>query len=319
MKNIAVVTGGSAAERSISLKSADVVCKHLDKTKFTPYKVVINEHEWIVESNGSTVGSIDKNNFEATVNGNKVLFDKVFVALHGTPAEDGKLQGYFDLLNIPYNCCGVLQAALTFDKYRCKEYLQNYNVKTARSKVFRAGESSDFEISFGYPAFVKPNKNGSSYGASKIDNHTQLHSAIQEAFKYDNEVIVEEYLKGTEVTCGVIQINGKATALPLTEIRSKNNFFDFQAKYEGASQEITPAEISEELTQNIQQTSVAIYNALGMKGMCRIDFIIKENTHYMLEVNSVPGLSEESLIPQQARAFGLSLPELFSLSLDNTH
>lgn len=316
IENIAVVTGGSAAERSISLKSADVVCEYLDKGKYKPYKVVLNENEWIVEAEGKAIGLVDKNDFSATINGKKVLFDKVFVALHGTPAEDGKLQGYFDLLNISYNCCGVLQAALTFDKFRCKEYLQNYGVNIARGKVFRAGEQHNFNLDFEFPVFVKPNKNGSSYGASKVDDKNNLEWAVAEAFKYDDEVIVEEYLKGTEVTCGVLNINGTPTALPLTEIRSKNAFFDFEAKYKGESKEVTPAEISEQLTTAIQLTSTKIYAALGMKGMCRIDYIVKDNVHYLLEVNSIPGLTVESLVPQQARAFGLSLTELFTISLD---
>lgn len=316
MKNIAVVTGGSAAERSISLKSAEVVCKHLDRAKFTPYKIVLNDTEWVVETNGNVVATVDKNDFSAVVGGNKIVFHKVFMALHGTPAEDGKLQGYFDLLNIPYNCCGVLQAALTFDKARCKEYLKNYGIQTASSKLFALKNEQTFSVEFPLPVFVKPNKNGSSYGASKVDEPSKLQTAIETAFQFDDEVIVEEYLKGTEVTCGVIKVNGKTTALPLTEIRSKNAFFDFQAKYEGASREITPAEITTDLTEAIQQTSIKIYDVLGMKGMCRIDYIVKENTYYMLEVNSVPGLSEESIVPQQARAFGLSLSELFSLSLE---
>ncbi len=317
MKNIAVVTGGSAAERGISLKSADVVCKYLDKEKYRPFKVVLNEKEWVVEENGNTIATIDKNDFTCVVKGEPVVFDKVFVALHGTPAEDGKLQGYLDLLNIPYNCCGVLQAALTFDKNRCKEYLSNYGVKTAKAKLFRISEykNAPVEVEFSYPVFVKPNKNGSSYGAAKIDEAKDLAAAIDNAFKYDDEVIVEEYIKGTEVTCGVITIDGKITALPLTEIRSKNSFFDFNAKYEGGSLEITPAEIDANLFAQIQATSVLIYKTLDFKGMSRIDYIIRDGEYFMLEVNSIPGLSEESLIPQQARAHGISLTELFSISL----
>lgn len=316
IKNIAVVTGGNAAERSISLKSADVVCAYLDKAKFRPFKVVLNDDEWIIEQEGAKVGVVDKNDFSATVQGNKITFEKVFVALHGTPAEDGKLQGYFELLNIPYNCCGVLQAALTFDKNRCKEYLKNYGVKTAKSKIFKVSEAADFNLDFSFPVFVKPNKNGSSYGASKVDEQKDLKAAIENAFQYDDEVIVEAFLKGTEVSCGVLKIKGKITALPLTEIRTQNAFFDFQAKYEGASQEITPAEVPTEISTAIQKTTEKIYAALGMKGMCRIDYIIVGNEHYMLEVNSVPGLSVESIVPKQAAAFGLSLTDLFSLSLE---
>jgi D-alanine-D-alanine ligase len=320
-KNIAVVTGGSAAEVGISLKSAAVVCKHLEGDKYNPYKVILGESEWSVEKNDIKVGIIDKNDFSFTQNGNKVTFDAVFVALHGTPAEDGKLQGYFELLGIPYNCCNVLSAALTFDKLRCKDYLKSFGVATAKAMLFTNSvltEAQKEEIdTFAFPLFVKPNKNGSSYGAAKVDATDELEAALANGLKYDDEVIVEEFLKGTEVTCGVIVHNGKITALPITEIRSKNAFFDYKAKYEGDSQEITPAEISGELTNAIQATSEAIYVQLGFKGMCRVDYIIRNDIYYMLEVNSVPGLSEESLIPQQARAHGLTLKELFEESIEN--
>ncbi len=320
-KNIAVVTGGSAAEVGISLKSAAVVCKHLEGEKFSPYKVLLGETEWTVEKNDVQVGVIDKNDFSFTQNDHKVKFDAVFVALHGTPAEDGKLQGYFELLGIPYNCCNVLSAALTFDKLRCKDYLKGFGVATAKAMLFTNSvltEAQKEEINtFAFPLFVKPNKNGSSYGAAKVDATEDLEAALANGLKYDDEVIVEEFLKGTEVTCGVIVHEGKITALPMTEIRSKNAFFDYKAKYEGDSQEITPAEISEELTKAIQATSEAIYVQLGFKGMCRVDYIIRNDIYYMLEVNSVPGLSEESLIPQQARAFGLTLKQLFEESIEN--
>ncbi|MCS6818984.1 MAG: D-alanine--D-alanine ligase [Chitinophagales bacterium] len=315
MKNIAVITGGNGAEREISLKSAKVVFQHLDASKYNPYLIVINKTEWVVESSGNVIAVVDKNDFSAIVNGNKVYFDQAFIALHGSPAEDGKLQGYLDMMEIPYNCCGVLPAALTFDKSRCKEFLSFHGVKTAMSQLLRS-PSPEPDSKFSFPLFVKPNKNGSSFGASKVNDISQWKEALENAFAHDEEVLVEEYLQGTEVTCGVIKIDKHPVALPLTEIRPKSAFFDFKAKYEGASQEITPAEISPALTEQIQRLSEKIYSLLGMKGMCRIDYIIKEGVPYLLEVNSIPGLTEESILPQQARVFGLSLKELFSLSLE---
>ena len=315
-KNIAVITGGEASEVGISLKSAGVVCKHLNKDKYNVFKVVIEGNDWIVERDNPVKLKIDKNDFSFTIEGHKITFDAVFVAIHGTPAEDGKLQGYFDMLKIPYNCCGVLQASLTFDKLRTKEYLEPFGVRTAKAVLLkREGfiyKAPDMEL----PLFVKPNKNGSSYGVTKVTSQDQLLPAIENAFKYDDEILVEEFLKGTEVTCGVITIDGKVTALPITEIRSKSEFFDYKAKYEGNSLEVTPAEIDPAIANNIQQTSEFIYKKLDFKGICRIDYIIKGSDHYMLEVNSIPGLSEESIVPQQAKAMGITLEKLFEISIE---
>jgi D-alanine-D-alanine ligase len=316
-KNIAVITGGEASEVGISLKSAGVVCKHLNKDKYNVFKIVIEGNDWIVERDNPVKLKIDKNDFSFTIEGHKISFDAVFMAIHGTPAEDGKLQGYFDMLKIPYNTCGVLQAALTFDKLRCKEYLEPMGVKTAKAVLLkRDGPLHRPHIPL--PVFVKPNKNGSSYGVSKVTKEEDLLPAIENAFKYDDEILVEEFLQGTEVTCGVITMDGKVMALPITEIRSKSEFFDYKAKYEGHSKEITPAEIDAAIAKNIQQTSEFIYKKLGFKGICRIDYIIKGHDHYMLEVNSIPGLSEESIVPQQAKAMGLSLEKLFEISIEES-
>jgi D-alanine-D-alanine ligase len=320
-KNIAVITGGEASEVGISLKSAAVVCANLNSDNYNIYKIVIDGTNWWYTIGEERKTLIDKNDFSLTLDSTKINFDAVFVALHGTPAEDGKLQGYFDLLKIPYNCCGVLQAALTFDKAKTKDYLAHFGIKTAQSVL---GLKSEAVISFhnrilktlSFPVFVKPNKNGSSYGAAKVDSQNELMDALNNAFNYDNEVIVEEFLKGREVTNGVFTHNGIVHALPITEIRSKNEFFDYKAKYEGDSQEITPAEIDAALTKSIQETSVFIYKQLEFKGMCRIDYIITENGYYMLEVNSIPGISAESIVPQQARAMGFSLPEFFGMSIE---
>lgn len=320
-KNIAVITGGEATEVGIALKSAAVVYKHLSKEKYNVYKVLIDGTDWWFMENETRIAKIDKNDFSLSLNGKKIRFDAVFIIIHGTPAEDGKLQGYFDLLGIPYNCCGVLQAALTFDKQRTKEYLSVLGIKTADAVLgYKKDGVSSFaeriEKSLSFPLFVKPNKNGSSYGASKVESKEQLPDAIAEAFKYDNEVLAETFIVGREVTNGVFTHNGKVTALPITEIRTKNSFFDYKAKYDGESQEITPAEIGSEWTQKIQETSVKIYEQLGFKGMCRIDYILKETDFYMLEVNAIPGLSEGSIVPQQAQEAGFTLEAFFGISID---
>ncbi|MCW5909395.1 MAG: D-alanine--D-alanine ligase [Chitinophagales bacterium] len=318
-KNIAVITGGEASELGISLKSADVVYRHLNKDKYNVFKIVMEGNRWYVERDNPTQTEVDKNDFSFTIQGHKITFDCVFIAIHGTPAEDGKLQGYFDLLKIPYNCCGVLQAALTFDKLRCKEYLQQFGVLTAKGVLLKKKTFQPADLkpeSFTYPVFVKPNKNGSSYGAAKVNSAQDLLPAIENGFNYDDEILVEDYLKGTEVTCGVITINGKVTALPVTELRSKKEFFDYEAKYQGQSQEITPAEIEAALTEKIQRTSEFIYTKLDFKGMCRIDYIIVGDSYYMLEVNSIPGLSEASILPQQAACIGINLEKLFEISVE---
>ncbi len=319
-KNIAVMAGGPGAEAGISLKSGEIVCQHLDKEKYNVYKVLIEDTAWVAEHDGTRT-VVDKNDFSAMIAGAKVKFDAVFIAIHGTPAEDGKLQGYLDMMGIPYNCCGVMTAALTFDKSRTKEYLRLSGVLSARSVVAkkdgdRTKLAQQINNELTYPLFVKPNKNGSSYGASKVDSAEGLDAAIRLAFDYDDEILAEEYIKGTEVTCGVMRYKGQVTPLPLTEIRSKNAFFDYQAKYEGHSKEVTPAEIDPAIAKSIQETSAAIYERLDFKGMCRIDYILRDGQYYMLEVNSVPGLSAESIVPQQARAFGLTLTELFSNSIE---
>ena len=318
-KNIAVMAGGSSAEAGISLNSAKVVSEYLDKEKYNVYKILIEGNEWLDES---TRTAIDKNDFSLTISGSKIKFNAVFVAIHGTPAEDGKLQGYLDMLGIPYNCCGVLPASLTFDKNKTKEYLAPFGVLSpkaiAADKIIAHTDlMAQVNSLLSYPIFVKPNKNGSSYGASKVDIKEELEAAIKLGFEYDDEILIEEFIQGTEVTCGVMTYKGKITAMPLTEIRSKSAFFDYKAKYEGNSKEVTPAEIDAAIASQIQDTAVFIYKQLDFKGMCRIDFIIRNGKYYMLEVNSVPGLSTESIVPQQAKAMGLTLTQLFGNSVEN--
>jgi D-alanine-D-alanine ligase len=318
MKRIAVLTGGHASELEISLKSAAVVMKNIDRSLFEPYLIEIREHQWMCTLEKEEL-PVDRNDFTVALpEGGKLHFDAVFLAIHGTPAEDGKLQAYLDLLSIPYTACGVLAAALSFDKMKCKQFLQSCGIPTAQARLFRPVDwAAGTAPGIAFPVFVKPNKNGSSFGAGMAKNQNEFDAAMAEAFRYDDEVVVEEYLQGTEVTCGVLGAGGSLRALPVTEIRSKKAFFDYEAKYKGFSEEITPAEISDKLTEQIQQLSVECYRHLGFKGICRVDFIIREEQPFMLEVNAIPGLSEESIIPQQARAIGISLPELFTIMLSD--
>ena len=313
--------GGDSSESVISLKSADVVQKYLDKEKYNAYKVLVNKTKWAVVE-GDNEFPIDKNDFSATLNGQKIKFDAVFNAIHGTPGEDGKLQGYFDLIGVPYSSSGVLASALTFSKGTCNAVIKVWGLaNTAKSVVVRKGEKVNEQqliSKLGLPCFVKPNNGGSSFGASKVKEAAQLIPALAKAFEHDPEAIVEEFLPGTEVTCGVFRANGKVTVLPITEIVPKNEFFDFEAKYKGASEEITPARISKELTEEIQRITGTVFEKLGLKGMSRIDFIIKDNVPYLVEVNTTPGLSEQSIVPQQARSVGISLTELFGMMVEES-
>ncbi len=319
-KKIAVITGGDSHERVISFKSAKVVHKYLDKEKYEPYLVHIDKSQWALVD-GETNYLIDKNDFSVDYNGDKIKFDAVFNAIHGTPGEDGKLQGYFDLLGVPYTSAGVLASALTFNKGICNQFLRKVEgVNVAPSMVIHKGFElplSEVLDKVGLPCFVKPNNGGSSFGVSKVTSESELAPAITKALEHDTHVLVERFVKGTEVTCGVLYINGKLTTLPLTEIvtKSQSGFFDFSAKYEGMSDEITPARISDELTQKVQETTKLIYKTIGLKSLARIDFIIENDIPYVIEANTTPGLSEESIVPQQAREYGLSLPELFDAML----
>ena len=318
-KNIAIVMGGDSSESVVSLKSAGVVQKYLDKEKYNAFKVLISKQKWAVVE-GENEFAIDKNDFSTNINGQKIKFDAVFNAIHGTPGEDGKLQGYFELLGIPYSSSGVLGSALTFSKGTCNAVIKAWGLaNTAKSIVIRKGEvvnEQEIIAKLGLPCFIKPNNGGSSFGASKVKSEDQLKPSLEKAFEHDPEAIVEEFLPGTEVTCGVFRHSGKVTVLPITEIVPKNEFFDFEAKYKGFSEEITPARISKELTDEVQHITGSVFEKLGLKGMARIDFIIKNDVPYLVEVNTTPGLSEESIVPQQARVAGISLEDLFGMMVE---
>jgi D-alanine-D-alanine ligase len=296
-----------------------MVMDNIDRTRFAPVKVIIDRIAWKAEWEGIT-HPIDRNDFTFIVNGTKHLFDGIFMIIHGTPGEDGLLQGYFEMLGIPVTTGGVYTQALTFNKKATTRVLSSMGFHTARSLQIKAWEpySSTFVVQHvGLPCFVKPNCGGSSLGTSRVNLTEDLHLALDKAFKVDDHVIIEEFIGGTEVTCGVIVWQGKVMALPITEIVSKKEFFDYEAKYQGLSEEITPARLSEDLTLQIQRLSEDIYRKLECRGMIRVDYIIKDQTPYVIEVNTTPGFSEASIIPQQAAAVGINKTQLISAVIDS--
>ena len=314
MKNIAVLEGGYSHEKVISLLSAETVFKHLDEEKYNPIKVRIDEEGWFAFYDGKK-HAIDRSDFSF----NNIKFDFIFIVIHGTPGEDGKLQAYFDMLGIPYSTCSHLASTLTFNKFVCNQYLKNFRIKVAEAVLIRQNESfqtNEIVSKVGLPCFVKPADGGSSFGITKVKSIKELMPAIDKAFMYDEYILIESLLIGTEVTCGIHNLNGTIETFPITEIVSENDFFDFEAKYEGKSKEITPARISDDMAKKVSERTIEIYKLLELNGIVRVDFIIMDNEPYIIEANTVPGLSEESIIPQQARCQGISLSELFNQSVE---
>ncbi len=319
MKNVAIIMGGYSSEYQISLKSGEVVYQHLDKSIYQPYRVHILKEKWVLVSDNQTEYPINRHDFSAEIEGNKIVFDVVFNAIHGTPGEDGLLQAYFDLLGLKHTSCDFYQAALTFNKRDMLSVLKPYGIKTAISYYLNAGDvilEDQIIQRVGLPCFVKPNRSGSSFGISMVKESKDLLPAIEKAYKEDTEIIIESYLKGTEVSVGVIKYKGETIVLPITEIVSENDFFDYQAKYEGKSQEITPARISEEEKQKVDDVAKRIYTILNMSGFSRSEFILVDGEPFLLEMNTVPGLTAESILPQQAQAAGISLGELFGNAIE---
>lgn len=319
MKAIAVVMGGYSAEKIISMKSGEVVMNFLDKSLYKPYAIVIDENEWKMVD-GNTSYALNRSDFSVDLNGQKIVFDGVFIAVHGAPGENGILQTYLDALNIPYTSSGAKASELSFDKGKCNDFLRNNDIPCAKSVILKKNETvqQDFLINtLGLPCFVKPNSNGSSFGISKVSNVDELLPAIEKAFSHDDNVLVESFLSGTEVTCGVHNLNGVVQTLPITEIVSENDFFDFEAKYEGKSKEITPARISEDIARKVSERTIEIYKLLNLDGIARVDFIITNGEPFVIESNTVPGLSKGSIIPQQAQAIGISLTELFNKAVNH--
>lgn len=319
IKNIAIVAGGFSSEYSISIKSGRIVEENI-KASFHTFFIEITRDEWFCKKNGKKY-FIDKNDFSLTIDAKKVLFDGVFIAIHGTPGEDGKLQGYFDMIGMKYTSSSLLPSAISFNKGVCNDYLKSHEINVANSiQLFKDIEFDEEKIiaKLGLPCFVKPNQSGSSYGVSKVTSTEELAPAIAEAFVHDKQVLIESFLNGREVTCGVNNFDGKLTAMPITEIVTENDFFDFAAKYEGKSREITPADLPPDVTQKVQETAKKVFQLLGFNGVARVDFIVQNGVPFMIEPNTVPGLSAQSIIPQQAVAMGYNLPEFFTKWVNHT-
>jgi D-alanine-D-alanine ligase len=303
------------------MKSAEGVRSFIDKERYNLYIVVINREKWYALTIDNSEYEIDRNDFSFTLSGEKIKFDFVYNIIHGTPGEDGRLQGYLDMLGIPYSSCGTLAAALTFNKYFNNMYLKSNGVRVADSVRLTKGDNYDTDKiaeQLGLPLFVKPNDGGSSFGISKVKEKTQLNSAITKAFSEGCEVIIESFVKGREVTCGCYKTASKETVFPVTEVVSENEFFDYNAKYNGQSQEITPARIPEEMTELIQNQTLRIYDLIGAKGIIRIDYIIPEdNRPVLLEINTTPGMTATSFIPQQIKAEGLDIKNVMTEIIEN--
>lgn len=319
---IAFVTGGFSGEAEISYKSAFTFEKNIDKEKFDLFKIDITTKGWFYEMPGGEQVAVDKNNFSIKIHNEAITFDAVLIGIHGTPGEDGKLQGYFDLLNIPYTSCDCATSAITFNKKYTVAIAGAAGIKVSNSVVlFKKNFTSPDEIvkNLKFPVFVKPNNGGSSIGMSRVNNPSEeLGKAIEKAFKEDDQVLVEEFIEGRELTIGVFKSKGEVIALPITEIVSKNEFFDYDAKYHGASSEITPANVDESIAQQIRNEAIKIYKTFNCKGIVRIDFIYNEKAQqpYMLEINTVPGQSEASIVPQQVRCMGWTLTEFYTALIE---
>lgn len=310
--------GGHSSEYDISIKSGHVVFRHLDTNKFNLYRIIISKEKWVYLDGNDEEHLVNKGDFSIG-DTDKIKFDCIFNAIHGTPGEDGLMQAYFELLGIPQTSCGYYQAALTFNKRDLLSTLKPHGIKCAESYLLDKGDMVD-EIAIikkvGLPCFVKANKAGSSFGISKVYDKKDLLTAIEKSFEEDDELIIESFLDGTEVSVGVITYKGEIKVLPITEIVSENDFFDFAAKYEGQSQEITPARIPESHEKKVSEIARKIYQILKLSGFTRSEFIFVDDEPYLLEVNTTPGLTEESILPQQAQAAGISLSELFESSIE---
>jgi D-alanine-D-alanine ligase len=318
-KNIAIVMGGFSSEVNISLTSGSVVYKHLDREKFTSFRVHILKEKWVALDDQENEYPIDKNNFSFLMDGKSIIFDCVFNAIHGNPGENGVLLAYFDLVGIKHTSAPYYQMALTFNKRDTLSIVKEYGVKTAVSVYLNKGDvihTDEIIAKVGLPCFIKPNNAGSSYGISKAYSKEEILIGIEVAYKEDSAILIESFLDGTEVSVGVIEYKGETKVLPITEIVSENDFFDYQAKYEGKSHEITPARISSEEQLKVETIAKKVYKVLNMSGFSRSEYILVNGEPHFLEINTVPGLTEASILPQQAQAAGISLAELFESAIE---
>jgi len=322
-RTIAIVCGGDSSEHDVSLRSAQGIYSFIDKERYEVYIVDVKGTDWNVELPDGTLTPIDKNDFSFREEGKLRLFDYAYITIHGTPGENGVLQGYFDLIHLPYSTSGVLVEAMTFDKFVLNQYLRGYGVRVAESVLVRRGQESLLDEqklveTVGMPCFVKPACDGSSFGVSKVKNVDQLAPALRKAMMESDEVMIESFLEGTEITVGCYKTKEKSVVLPVTEVVTKNEFFDYDAKYNGQVEEITPARIPEEQAQRAQQLTSAIYDILHCNGIIRIDYIISPKGDIsMLEINTTPGMTATSFIPQQVRAAGLEMKDVLTDIIEN--
>lgn len=320
-KNIAVIAGGNSLEFPVSIRSADQIAGELDPDKYNVYKIIVKGTDWTLEEDETGQIPVNKNDFSCNIPAGKLKFDCALITIHGTPGEDGKLQGYFESLDIPYTTSGILASSLTFNKKATKLFLNQFGILSPASVYLNKGEPFETETiiyKLGLPVFVKPNQSGSSFGITKVNNANLLIKAINHAFEEDDEIIIEEFIEGTEVTCGLLKTANKEVILPLCEIVSKNEFFDYEAKYTPSkADEIIPARILQDETKECQTLALYIYSVVGCRGIVRIDFILSAEKFYFLEVNTIPGMSAESIIPKMAREYGISLKELFTLVIED--
>ena len=320
MKHIAIIAGGNSSEYEVSMKSGKNIYDEVDENRYNKYLVILKGRDWHVEI-GEKKYPVDRNDFSFTRDGEKILFDFAYITIHGVPGENGLLQGYLDMMGVPYGCCNVLASALTFDKHTCNTYLKSYGVNVADSVMLIRGMTYDVnEIinEVGLPCFVKPNAEGSSFGVTKVKEAAQLEDALKKAFALCREVLIETFIDGTELTCGVVKAGDMDIAMPIAEVIPKNEFFDFEAKYDPTkSDEIIPARISPELTNRIKTLSSMIYDILRCEGIIRVDYIVRDDEIFMLEVNTTPGMTSNSFVPKMVRAMGGTLREVLTKIIDN--
>lgn len=320
---IALLAGGDSSEREIALNSAHQISEALDREKYDVKVIDLHHRSWAYTATDGKKHEMDKNDFSLTINGVRHEFDYALIIIHGTPGEDGKLQGYLDMMGIPYSSCSQVSSTITFDKVSTKRAVAERGINVAKEIFLHRGEAFDAEsiaAELGLPLFVKPNASGSSFGVTRVTEVEQIEEAVRLAFTESDEVLIEECITGREFGCGVLIANGKALVLPITEIVSKNAFFDYEAKYTaGMSDEITPAPISEEWADMLAHDAVEAYKACRCRGIVRIDFIVtEEGKAYLIEVNSIPGMSSGSIVPKQARTAGISLGELYDMVIEET-
>ena len=320
-RTIAIVAGGDSSEFPVSLRSAQGLYSFMDKEKYTVYIVEMKGLCWEAVLPDGNKTAVDRNDFSFLLNGEKITFDFAYIIIHGTPGENGLLQGYFDLLHIPYSTCDVLASALTFNKFALNHYLQGFGIRISDSLLVRKGSDiSDQDVieKIGLPCFIKPNEGGSSFGVTKVKTAEQIRPAIEKAMHESDEVMVEAFMAGTEITCGCYKTRTKEVVFPITEVVSKNEFFDYAAKYDGESQEITPARLDDDTTRRVKTLTSAIYDILGCEGIIRVDYIITEGGKInLIEVNTTPGMTATSFIPQQVRAAGLDMKDVLTDIIEN--